>query len=230
MIPLAKHIGNFLLKCFTQNDIQIEKPQYLDETLLPMPSLAIESLAKELDRYRDLLITSLRGFISYIKGESSVLPKVNKLDELSEAITQFITQLTKSSMSDEVAERLAESLSIRDQYAKSTEYLKRLMNVYRESKTYKEPIQKKMIQFLDMVDELLEYIDTPVGAKPKSLSNRKLETFDEMYKKFKSLLVKSAVTEVFSVRDMEDILMLARSLRGMIRSFSKAQKLVLPSE
>ena len=69
MIPLAKYIARFLEKCFTKDDILIEKPKYLDDNLLSMPPLAIEALSKELDRFRDLLITSVRGFVSYLHEE-----------------------------------------------------------------------------------------------------------------------------------------------------------------
>lgn len=69
MIPLAKYIAQFLEKCFTKDDILIEKPKYLDDNLLSMPPLAIEALSKELDRFRDLLITSVRGFVSYLHEE-----------------------------------------------------------------------------------------------------------------------------------------------------------------
>lgn len=228
MIPLAKYIASFLSKCFTESDIHIEKPKYLDETLLSAPSLAIESLTKELDRYRDILITSLRGFLAYMQEENESLPKINKLDELSEAITLFITQLTQSSMSDEVAERLAECLTIRDQYTKSTQLLKFLISEHKNVKHYNDPMDKELNRFLSEADALLEYIDTPTGSKPKSISNRKLEDFEVDYRKFKSLVTKSAVVEVISVRDMEAITTLVRILKRMIRSFAKAQRVNIP--
>ena len=58
-----------LIPLLEKDDILIEKPKYLDDNLLSMPPLAIEALSKELDRFRDLLITSVRGFVSYLHEE-----------------------------------------------------------------------------------------------------------------------------------------------------------------
>lgn len=55
----------------------------------------MEALIKEMERYRGMLIVSLRGFISYLQNQSSILPNNSKIDELGHAITDFIAKLTK---------------------------------------------------------------------------------------------------------------------------------------
>lgn len=95
MIPLGNIFAKFLSQRFTQDEAKIEKPQYIDDTLLSHPSLAMEALIKEMERYRGMLIVSLRGFISYLQNQSSILPNNSKIDELGHAITDFIAKLTK---------------------------------------------------------------------------------------------------------------------------------------
>lgn len=56
MIFISKHLANLLEEMFTSSNVIVEKPQYLDTTLLDAPQLAVEALRKELDRYRDLLV------------------------------------------------------------------------------------------------------------------------------------------------------------------------------
>jgi hypothetical protein len=133
--------------------------------------------------------------------------------------------MAKSTMAESIAEQLTECLRIRDQYSKSADYLKKLVSEHKELKKYDEAMDKQIYEFLRKIDILLEYIDTPIGSKPKNLSKRKLDEFDVDYGNFKQLLMKSTVVGTTSIKDMESITNLARSLRRMIYSFAKAQKI-----
>ena len=77
-------------------------------------------------------------------------------------------------MAESTAEQLTECLRIRDQYSKSADYLKKLVSEHKELKKYDEAMDKQIYEFLRKIDILLEYIDTPIGTKPKNLSKRKL--------------------------------------------------------
>ena len=79
MIPLAGPMGRFLSHRFTKDEEQVEKTKYLDDTLLEMPALAVEALFKEIDRYRDLLVSSTRGFLGSVMEKSSNIPRVSKI-------------------------------------------------------------------------------------------------------------------------------------------------------
>lgn len=133
--------------------------------------------------------------------------------------------MAKSSMSEPIAEQLTECLRIRDQYSKSADYLKKLVSEHKEVKKYGDAMDKQLYEFLHKIDVLLEYIDTPIGTKPKNLSKRKLDEFDVDYGNFKQLLMKSTVVGTTTISDMESITNLARSLRRMVYSFAKAQKI-----
>lgn len=230
MIFISKHLANLLEEMFTSSNVIVEKPQYLDTTLLDAPQLAVEALRKELDRYRDLLVWSLRGFISYLRWEWSVLPKVNKLDELDGMIVDFINKLNKSSMSEDTSEELAECFLIHDQYRKSVDYLKRLIPEYKNINETDKRFTKKLKDYLHEVDDLLSYIDTPPGIKPKSLSEKKLDSFDESYAKFKYSMIKSTVDGSVTIRDMENVNSLIRWIRRMLHAFAKAQKITFRKE
>ena len=91
-------------------------------------------------------------------------------------------------MAESIAEQLTECLRIRDQYSKSADYLKKLVSEHKELKKYDEAMDKQIYEFLHKIDILLEYIDTPIGSKPKNLSKRKLDEFDVDYGNFKQRL------------------------------------------
>ncbi len=87
-----------------------------------------------------------------------------------------------------------------------------------------------MNEYLHEVDDLLAYIDTPLGAKPKSLSEKKLDNFDESYSKFKYSMIKSTVDGSVTIRDMESVSNLIRGIRRMLHAFAKAQKITIRKE
>lgn len=113
-------------------------------------------------------------------------------------------------MSEDTSEELAECFLIHDQYRKSVDYLKRLIPEYKNINETDKRFTKKLKDYLHEVDDLLSYIDTPPGIKPKSLSEKKLDSFDESYAKFKYSMIKSTVDGSVTIRDMENVNSLIR--------------------
>ncbi len=128
-------------------------------------------------------------------------------------------------MSASIAEDIRNSLQFRDEYNKSATALNLLASQVEEYKKAGIPIKKQLDHYLKECDELLEYIDTPIGAKPKGISEAKLKTFETVYEKFKKNLLKYATISTISVNDLELLTELARTLRRMIHAFAKAQKI-----
>lgn len=227
MIPLSGYLAGFLSRRFSKNEVQIEQPKYLDSTLYSVPSLALEALAKELERQRDLLVTTARGFVTFALGKWSILPTINKINQLDSHISKYESELSKQEMSEEDANKLAELLEIHHQYRKSQEYLKDVMEQNKEwIKTHKET-EDNMQFFLNIADELLEYIETPEWSKPKSLSKKKLDDFYEKYQIFKKELVEETIEKHLSIEEMERLTQLARTVKTMIFSLAKAQKITI---
>lgn len=225
MIPLSGYMAQFLLKKFTKHEIQIEQPKYLDSTLYSVPSLALEALAKELERQRDLLVTTARWFVAFARGKWSILPTNLKIEQLDSHISKYENELAKQEMSESDADKLAELLEVHHQYRKSQEYLADVIEANKDgTKTHKET-EDNLEFFLNIADELLEYIETPEWEKPKSLSKKKLDDFYEKYQIFKKELVEETIEKHLSIEEMERLTQLARTVKTMIFSLAKAQKI-----
>ncbi len=230
MIPIANYMSKFLLSKFTKDEKKIEQPKYLDENLIKMPALALEAIAKELERQRDFLVSTARGFISFARNKWSILPAIEKIDELDSHIAKYASELSKSEMSEENADKLAELLEIRHQYQKSKEYLKDVMEENKDwIKVHKET-EDNLEYFLNIADELLTYIETPEWSKPKSLSKKKLDEFYTKYQDFKKELVEETIEKHLSISEMERITQLARTIKTMIFSLAKWLKITLSKE
>lgn len=221
MIPLSGFLGKFLSKRFTKDEKMMEKPKYIDDTLLENPSLAMEVLIKEMERYRMMLIGSLRGFISYLSGTGSVLPQNQKINELGAAITDFITKLTKSEMSEIVAAELRECLLTRDQYQKTNFYIKKLTSEFNKI----NDSDTKTKDFLIAVEDLLETIDVGVEENTEEFSEQNLAKVDAEYHNYKNYLMEAGTTGKISIEEMEKLTELARTLKRMLSAFAKVKRM-----
>lgn len=225
MIPLSGFLAKFLSKRFTKDESFMEKPKYLDDTLLDSPTLAMEALIKEMERYRLMLIDSLRGFILHLQGKSSELKNDNKIDELGKNITDFIAKLTKSQMPDAVVAELQECLLVRDQYRKTSIYIKKLREEFHKISNFEEKTDIEVKNFLDSVLSLLETIDTTIEKDTEEFSEKNLAKVDTSYKNFKNFLVKSGTSGKISIEDMEKLTELARTLKRMLSAFAKVRRM-----
>lgn len=225
MIPLAPYIAKFLENSFKKWERIMEKPQFLDENLLSIPALAVESLTKEIDRYRDIFITSLHGFITHLQWKSSLLPEVHKLDELGWQINDFINKLAQENMPIEVVEQLTQCLKIRDQYIKDTEYLKSLIDAQSSKRLYNEDIEKELQKYFHLMEVLIQDIDTPEEMKMQTLSDEKLENLNKEYQRMKQLFMDSMIHKKINLKEMEENTRLVRILRRILLDFSKVQKI-----
>ncbi len=225
MIPLGGLMAKFLSKRFTKDEKMIEKPKYIDDTLLSNPSLAMEALLKEMERYRIMLIDSLHGFISYLSGTGSLLSRNKEIDELGRAITDFITKLTKSEMSDIVANELRECLLMRDQYQKTSFYIKKLEDEFSKIPQSDNEVHIKTHEFLDSVEKLLETIDTTIEENTQEFSEKNLQKVDDEYYSFKNYLMEAGTSGKISIEEMEKYTELARTLKRMLSAFAKVKRI-----
>lgn len=227
MIPLSNFFANFLSKCFTKDEKMIEKPQFIDDTLLQNPPLAMEALIKEMERYRMMLISLLRGFLSYLSGTGSILPQDTKIDELERAIADFIIKLTKSEMSDIVATELRECLLVRDQYQKTSFYIKQLKSQFSKIPDSHDAIDMKTRDFLNAISHLLETIDTTIENDTEEFSEKNLHQIDKEYKMFKNTVIEAGTSGKISLEKMENLTELARTLKRMLSAFAKVKRMDL---
>ena len=225
MIPLSSYMAKFLQKCFTKDDVIMEKPKFLDDNLLSVPALAVESLTKEIDRYREIFIISLHGFISHLQGKASMRPEIHKLDELGTQITNFIGKLAQENISPEVTEQLTQSLRIRDQYVKNTEYLKNLIVIQDLKKNTNEHIEADLQKYFELLEKLIEDIDTTEEMQMQTLSEEKISNLTAEYQHLKQLFITSMISKKISLKEMEENTYLVRILRRILMDFAKVQKI-----
>lgn len=120
--PIADRLTAFLLNRFKTAEEDEAKPRYIDKTVLAVPALALDALAREIRRLGTLSVTMVRGTIRELslprQGETSNRQEVAKLGA---AIAGFIVQLNRSGMSSDIAARLPGLLRVARYYEAAVE-------------------------------------------------------------------------------------------------------------
>ncbi len=111
MFPFNSRLAHFLEKRFvTQEEVE-SRPRYLDKTIAVSPILAINALALELSRITTITRRMGLEALSSEFVPSSVLRKDHLVvNNLSNAVAEFITRLERGAISEEVSEQLAKVL------------------------------------------------------------------------------------------------------------------------
>lgn len=111
-LPLTSRLVAWLSTRFRTAEEDLARPQYLDRTLLGTPALALDALARELERVagisRRMAVAAVRGD----DGSAHLAAERLAVERLLETIGDYCQQLHRASMSREMAEAMADALRV----------------------------------------------------------------------------------------------------------------------
>lgn len=111
MWPLAERLTRWLQQRFRAREEDEAQPQFIDDTVLAVPTLALDALAREVARAGQVAVRMTRAALS---GADADTLKTDHtiLASLDAAIERFVERLRSASMSQVASARLAELLRI----------------------------------------------------------------------------------------------------------------------
>jgi len=111
MFPINNRLADFLEKRFVTQDEVEGRPRYLDKTVSVSPILAVNALALELARITTVVRRMGLGALSSesIKDRRIVIDD-EVVAKLASAVSEFIAQLERGTLSQEISEQLAKVL------------------------------------------------------------------------------------------------------------------------
>lgn len=123
MWPLSKPLVRFLLAHFGQAEEDLGRPQYLDRNVVAVPALALQALRRELARMGHLALDLAGNAIRLNpqalpwepappQAEAQLARQLDTVAQLQLAIGQFVSELSRNPMHQEVAQQLPELLRI----------------------------------------------------------------------------------------------------------------------
>ena len=114
MWPFASRLTRWLQTLFVGGEREPAVPRHLDDTVLAVPALALDALAQEIARSGAMARQALRHVLD---GASPTAASIDSQRELDRHIGRFVDRLSRSSMSERSAERLAALLRRRRDHA-----------------------------------------------------------------------------------------------------------------
>jgi len=121
--PLTERLTVFLQARFQSVDENLARPRYLDNTVVAVPALALDALAREVRRLGRLSLAAVSAIAVEPGLPGAVLARdKDVVARLGTAIADFIALLNRSGMSRESAARLPELLRLARYYESAVDF------------------------------------------------------------------------------------------------------------
>jgi phosphate:Na+ symporter len=220
MRPLAEHLeGRF--KSAEEDEGQ---PRFIDKNALAVPELALDALARELQRLGDLAQSAVRT--AFREVTPLLKRKTLVADRLASAIATFITQLNRSGMSAESAARLPQLLRVARYYETATELAAEAAAAWGERVSY-PPVNAAWQAWREQAEALLaQWGSETVPTAPSEVD---LAPFTLAYERLKAELLAAGTQAQLPVAAMDAQLRGASALRRAVEQCAKAQRSLVES-
>jgi phosphate:Na+ symporter len=223
--PFSDYLINKLRGLFELKQHDIGRPRFLDETTLPVPTLAAQALSREIMR---MMRFAWQGVSQTVKPQVS-LPSENTLQQslagLLLASEKFVTSMNRSAMDALTADRLAHLLRVR-RYLENVhdlmiEVLKR-PQVSLKNDTMREAFQLFETTVIHVAKQFESIQTDDMKGFELSLSDAKSQ-IDEAYESLKSNTLTAGALGQLSIQDMESALARFSAQRRAVQQLLKAQ-------
>ncbi len=110
--PMTDRMEGFLNRRFRSFEEIESRPQYLDDTILASPPLAVEAINRELARANTLAINLAENMLSIEKDTLQMHKQNDAIQTLIAAIVGFNQKLARQNISQEIADTLPASIRV----------------------------------------------------------------------------------------------------------------------
>lgn len=225
MIPLAPYMTRFLMERFKKWEASIAVAKYLDSNLLNMPSLAVESLYKELERYGSKINQLAISHLSLLEWKESSLRGDDAIDDLRTIITEFIQKLSKETMSLETAKQLEKCVTLFHYYQICQWHMRDMSLEPEKYQVLPTDIRTKVYEFFDLAIAIFSQTD-PEATEFSHMKKPQEQVFHTVYYYIKNTLLDAVSKWYLNIYDMEKIMRDVHLTRSAIKWVDKASHLL----
>jgi phosphate:Na+ symporter len=226
MWPLSQRLTYFLKKRFvTQEEIE-SRPRYLDKNIAESPELAVNALVLELSRTANFARRMAINVLSKDKHEKNRIASDHLVvKKLSHAVADFITQMERGSLSNEVAEQLKKVLRSEQHLISCAEETLELASAPSElTEIDNVGLMVRIASFQAEVITLVNMTDLDAKAFSITELDMQLEKVQTLYEDVKAALLHAGVELRVSIHNMNHMLEQISSIRRMVRQLYKATR------
>ncbi len=225
MWPLAAHLTRWLQQRFRAREEDEAQPRFLDDTVLAVPTLALDALTREVARAGQVAVRMTRGALAGADA-AALTADHTILVSLDAAIERFVERLRSASMSQVASARLAELLRIERYHEAGAEQA-----VAAAALAPPGPADARVAAdataFAEAADALLRRCD-PTGSTEVADLDADLATMEARYEDLKAQLLAAGADARLALTEMEQALRRGSALRRAAQQLAKARRRLEP--
>lgn len=220
MWPLAGRLTRWLQQRFRAREEDEAQPQFLDDTVLAVPTLALDALAREVARTAQMALQMTRSAldgatVASLKTEQAIMTK------LDTAIERFVERLRSASMSQPASVRLADLLRIQRYIVTGAEQAMAAASLAPQPSP--DPrLATAASTYVSASKVLLAHCEPSAPTDVSALDTEQIAT-EACYQALKTELLAAGVDGRMALTDMERALRRASALRRAGQQLRKAR-------
>lgn len=219
MWPLADGLTRWLQQRFRAREEDEAQPRFLDETVLAVPTLAIDALTGEVTRAAEVALRMLRRALAGARAED--LQSDQRIHaSLDAAIEGFVERLHRATLSPVVGARLVVLLRMQRYHVACAEQAL-LASSLPPLRTDDAGLNEAHARFVQAAEDLLTN-HGPSGLGASGDPEAALGMMEARYEDLKQTLLGAGATARLSVIDMEQALRRYSALRRALEQWHKA--------
>lgn len=222
MWPLTSHLTRWLQQRFRGREDDAARPQFLDDTVLAVPTLALDALAREVARTGQVAVRMTRHALTDAAADT-LTPDQAIFEGLDTAIEHFVERLRSASMSQEASARLAELLRMQRYHATAAEQAATAAMLRPPPGPGDARLDTSAQAFVRAAEGLLQHC-APSTAVEITALDVALDAVETRYDEFKAELLVAGADGRLTLTDMERALRRSSALRRAVQQLHKAQR------
>ncbi len=222
MWPLATRLSNYLKRRFISTEEMAGRPAYLDQTSLAIPAVAMEALLKEMSRLQAGAVRTVQTSLGRDSGNGDNYPGAATAETLAVFIADYVTQLNRNDMPENIARTLPTFIRVTQQYVLLCDLATDVMALQDQIRISDERVQHKQDMFKDMVSAIFNRIDPVITETDSKQLKQDLENIESEYESLKAVILDSATHGRMGMTAVDAQLQQNNLMRRMARQIIKA--------
>ncbi|NQU19451.1 Na/Pi cotransporter family protein, partial [bacterium] len=170
-LPLINYIAKLVVKIVPGKDIEVDLgPRYLEKHLLNTPIIAFQAATKEVVHMatisKEMVEDAMSGFFQSNKQAlNDVDRKENAVDDLQQAISQYLVELTQRELSPEISKKIPSMLHTINDIERVGDHAENLVELAQRRLDNNMPLSQNAIEELkNMYSQLIKMFDNSIRA------------------------------------------------------------------
>lgn len=221
MWPLTGGLTRWLQQRFRAREEDEGQPQFLDDTVLAVPTLALDALTREVARAGQVALRMTRSALAGVDA-AELKADHTILASLDAAIERFVERLRSASMSQVASARLAELLRTQRYHEAGAEQAEAAASLAPLAPADAR-LDVATVAFLEAASTLLLHCD-PMGSTSVTRLDTHLSEMEARYEDLKADLLAAGADARLTLTEMERALRRFSALRRAVQQLHKSRR------